>query len=387
MPFRSCRRRHWAGTLTILAFFILLYGSYYLLSVRPSLLYPETGSTKKWHFLMRTDFRISLRKPVLGEQRCNTTHAASLSELGFPDIVQEALSLRPTFRGFQNKTDILNPVNWRPEFKKLREDKAVDWAVSRIKHTREFCEIAQPPLQFPGCLVHINHAYRFIWIKGKKVGGTTIREPLGWICGDHWRTPEHINMEFCSERWHKNETTSMEEARQYWKDYFVFAFIRNPYSRYSSSYTYINGFMRKEKRIPFGQACRQPFLQALLPRSKALFAHNVHHIMEQSSCLFTQEGMPAVDFIGETERLSEDLQTVMDEINKRKNPDLPDLEMPEHLKSENANKHQDYALPLYAKHPACLRQVEKHFWIDFERLGYEHITWKVSNRSKSQPNS
>ena len=386
MQFCNYRKRHCVGALTVLVLFILLYGSFHFVSVVPSLLQPETENTKKWSLLRTTNVRISVRKPVLREVGCNSTHKVSLSDLGHIDVVEEALSMRPTLRGFQNKTGMLNPLNWRPEFKKLRENKTLNWAVSRIKHTGLFCEIAQPPMQLPGCLVHINHAYRFIWIKGKKVGGTTIREPLGWICGDHWLTPKNISMEFCSERWHKNKTTSLEEAKQYWDDYFVFGFIRNPYSRYGSSYTYIKKLSRQAGRIPFGQACRQPFLQAFRPRVKWSFIHNVHHIMEQSSCLFTREGVPAVDFIGETERLSEDLQTILDEINKRKNPEVPDLQMPEHLKSKNTNRRQDYAVPLYMQHPACLRQVEKHFWIDFERLGYEHVTWRVSDRSESLPN-
>ena len=355
--------RPWTTNLATLAIFLSLL--YILFQFLASTSLYRVLNTSSWTVWKDIDYNVLLPKPI------------SPGLESSDEIIEKALSTRPTFRGFQNKTGMLNPVNWRPEFKTLREDKALNWAVSPTEHTRNVSEIVQPPFQFPGCLVHINHAYRFIWIKGKKVGGTTIREPLGWICGDHWRTPKNANMEFCSERWYVNKTTSLDEARQYWDDYFVFGFIRNPYSRYGSSYTYVNGLTKKENRIPFGRACRQPFLQALKVLNKSStnwFGHHVHHIMEQSSCLFTQEGLPAVDFVGETEFLHEDLKTVLDEINKRKPSSLPDLKIPNHLSAKNANHRDHYAVSLYTEHPKCVQEVEEHFWMDFELLGYEFIT-------------
>ena len=184
-------------------------------------------------------------------------------------------------------------------------------------------------------------------------------------------------MEFCSERWYENKTTSLEEAKQYWDDYFVFGFIRNPYSRYGSSYTYIKGLTVNEERIPFEEACHEPFLQAFKVFNETRlnwFNHHVHHIMEQSSCFFTQEGLPAVDFVGETEFLHRDIKTVLDEINKRKPSSLPDLKIPDHLRTRNANHRDHYAVSLYTENPECVQEVEKHFRTDFELLGYNFIS-------------
>lgn len=291
--------------------------------------------------------------------------------------IQSALKFRAGIRGFHKKTGVLNFEQWYPEFKERRFSKAKKWFSLPHLQRRE-CSKTQPPYQYPGCLVHINHHYKFIWIKGKKVGGTSIREALGWICGDNWLVPAARNTSFCSIRWYESGELDVERVRQYWSEYFVFAFVRNPYSRFASSFTYIAPHVRRcRKRVEFGLACRYPFVQPYMCRrfsccTAGEVRHHIHHIMEQSSCLFTETGEMAVDFIGETESLSRDLQTVLDVINARRDPSLPELKISgEQLTRSNAHRSaKSYPEELYHRFPYCLKFVEHNFWQDFARLGY-----------------
>lgn len=288
-----------------------------------------------------------------------------------------ALKFRSKIRGFHKKAGVLDLEQWSPEFKEQRFSKAEKWFSLPHIQRRE-CSKVQPPYQYPGCLVHINHYYKFIWVKGKKVGGTTLREPLGWICGDNWLTPAVKNMSMCSIRWYEAKELDLERVREYWSKYFVFAFVRNPYSRFASSIKYVAKYVRRcRKRIEFGLACRYPFVQPYMCRrfsccNTAQIRHHIHHIMEQSSCLFTETGEVAVDFIGETESLNRDIQTILDVINARRDPSLPELKISgESLPRKNSHGSAGSdSEELYNKSPHCLKFVEHYFWQDFARLGY-----------------
>lgn len=296
-------------------------------------------------------------------------------EMNEKDTVSRALSMRSGLRGFHEKKGILDPVQWRPEFNEMRRKAALKW-ISNKSRSPDDDLARQPPYQFPGCLVHINRDYKFIWIKGKKVGGTTIREPLGWICGDSWQVPPNRNVDHCSERVHNNLTITLEEIEENWKDYFVFGFVRNPFARFASSYTYIKSYGGYGSGFQFWEVCRDPFKQArayLTPDKKWNFAleHHVHHMMEQSSCFFTENGEIAVDFVGETESLMDDLQTILDKINERKPAYLPLLENPpSSQKKKNANRNENYQIELFSQHFGCIDHVVENFWIDFQLLSY-----------------
>jgi len=291
------------------------------------------------------------------------------------DTVSKALNMRSGMRGFHEKKGILDPVQWRPEFKEMRKKAALKWISNKSRPSDD--DLAkQPPYQVPGCLVHINRDYKFIWIKGKKVGGTTIREPLGWICGDNWEAPPGRNIDHCSERLHVNLTITLEEIKENWKDYFVFGFARNPFARFASSYTYINSYGGKGSQFQFWEVCRDPFKQARAYLGSGRewnfdMDHHVHHMMEQSSCFFTENGEIAVDFVGETESLMDDLQTILDKINERKPDHLPLLEKPPSShKKENANQNENYEIELFSQHSGCIGHIVENFWIDFHLLFY-----------------
>ena len=296
------------------------------------------------------------------------------------NVIASAIESRTAIAGFHNKSDVLlSPIQWRPEYKRRRNEEMSVW-FSYPHKKRVGCLERQPPLHYPGCDVVINHHYRYIWIKGTRVGSTAIREPLGWICDDDWLVPESANRTLCAEELHADESISLELAQQYWNEYFVFSFVRNPYARFASSYAYVDSLMGDCPRlVNFGKLCDSPFLMAKTCSIlgccwSGAVTHHLRHVMEQNRCLFTDNGQLAVDFIGEMENLQQDLQIVLDELNRKKPSHLPKLVILEEV-LPRINAHEDhYITDLFLHNSTCLERIERNYWLDFQRLGYNRIT-------------
>jgi hypothetical protein len=96
----------------------------------------------------------------------------------------------------------------------------------------------------------------------------------------------------------------------------VFSFARNPWSRAISSYRYNNKrAIEPECHAPFTSfAAAPPLAGALCYRKygsccKERYGFVLEHIEAQTpSCLFTEDGQPAVDFLGRSERFDDDFQ-------------------------------------------------------------------------------
>jgi len=106
--------------------------------------------------------------------------------------------------------------------------------------------------------------------------------------------------------------------------------------------------------------------------------------MDQSSCLFTDSLLPAVDYIGETETLADDFEEIIQEINRRKDPQLPELvsdlvKKNVHHGSKGKRRRrlqeeQSYAFKLFQQHQICLLTIYKFYHKDFMLLEYEPLT-------------
>merc|ERR1712048_1242442 len=97
-----------------------------------------------------------------------------------------------------------------------------------------------------GCL-WISHKYKFIGIKFAKTGGSSIIKALkGSLCGVRFTGPFNIKKQ-CPDKdvldhgQHiPDDCTNVLPSREIWKEYLVFTFVRNPFSRRTSMVRYCN---------------------------------------------------------------------------------------------------------------------------------------------------
>ena len=203
----------------------------------------------------------------------------------------------------------------------------------------------------------INHDYKFIFVHIPKSAGNSIKETLGIpkFPGGHFRIRD----------------------RQYEKcqKYFKFAFVRNPWDRFVSAYSYL-----KHGGIGVNHLGYNPDLQYFNIVNK----HDSFTDFIKSKCWMedTQEtphknrsnrpwlhfdscheyviidGQIGVDFIGKTENLQEDFNTICDKIG------IPRQQLPH----KNKSKHKHYT-EYYNDETKEI--VAKYYAKDIESFGYE----------------
>lgn len=313
------------------------------------------------------------------------------THVALPDFTEDKVA--PIKLGFQNKAGIVPELYWREDTKDLRSVFFDKWLFQYIHHRL----IVQPSLPFPHCQVYINHDYKFIWIKGHKVGSTAWRGPLGWLCDDHWKIPENASFDHCSLPLGQQSVTS-EEVRKYWREYFVFGAVRNPYDRFASAYEYIKshaatkGCESELRKPPFKEVCEDPYLFAVICKLSFCWCteHHFRHFMPQAPCLLTESLLPAVDYLADVATLDSDLETIIGNINARRDKSMPPLELSKHgilnshEEATNQSRHlldiepltethpaPEYIQDLYDQNPTCLDSVSQYFHQDFLLFGYD----------------
>lgn len=126
-----------------------------------------------------------------------------------------------------------------------------------------------------------------------------------------------------------------QQIASIWKDYFFFGFIRNPWARAYSLYkdmTGTNHFLHKHGprcQLEWGKFCRDPFAEFDRLYGGGCSHKQPHyaywHMMDQYHCMITPTGEWAVDFLGRVERGNEDWKVVVQEMNKRRLPGVPEV--------------------------------------------------------------
>ena len=188
----------------------------------------------------------------------------------------------------------------------------------------------------------LSHKHKFIFLKTKKTAGTSIELGLTRLCGDSdvitpllppdeelrsgqrgaqnwrrhgwWQSPRP----FWERRMKKaapedygfyNHMTAaaakcLIDDDKVWRNYFKFAFDRNPWDRQVSYYHYC--FRNRTKRPPFDR-----FIESD-PRAR-LNNYDIYSI----------DGDVAVDFVGRYETLEEDLKRALAQVGIDKDVELP----------------------------------------------------------------
>lgn len=161
-------------------------------------------------------------------------------------------------------------------------------------------------------IVAINKKHRFLWFRVAKVGSSTIKVLLR----------EHqVDMPFMSDRFHFNKDK--------YKNYFKFAFVRNPWDRVVSCY-----FQKVANKNPkwafyYGSCFDKGFDYFVhFIESKDLHTAD-RHIRLQTSLIPIED----VDFIGRLEHFNEDLTYVLGIIGIEES-DIP---------KKNPSSHEHYS--------------------------------------------
>lgn len=203
----------------------------------------------------------------------------------------------------------------------------------------------------------ISHKHRYIFIAIPKTGTHAIRRALRKTMGDE--DEEQVGLFEKSQLGHPalaalghghitavQASTHLEEA--VWKNYFKFAFVRNPFDRLVS-YAYF--FYGKEPLMKSHPTLHMKRMLLFPEKERTLwFRPQVDFVLDSYGAL-------AIDFVGKTEKIQTDFDRVCDRIG------LPYQK----LERVNASAHDPY-LRYYDEQLELLAR--KYYAKDFEQFDY-----------------
>lgn len=143
----------------------------------------------------------------------------------------------------------------------------------------------------------ISHKHKFICIDPPKTG-TNYRQSLLWNYGEHISELQHANL---------IEVKNFFQGRNL-EDYFVFAFVRNPWRRYLS---WFNFFYRDSSEEKLSPEEFHKFMHLYLSQN---FQESKARISLPQSFWFKHNDQINVDFIGSLENITQDMESILDKI-------------------------------------------------------------------------
>ena len=213
--------------------------------------------------------------------------------------------------GFVNSTQL-------PDFLRPFPNAHYGYGFIKRKHPRGFrMQISGSAKSGSGCA--ISHKYKFIFVHVLKSGGTAVKGFLQTgLCGNNnipcQTDPNNLQIVDCA------------ASIVRYPHYFVFSFVRNPYSRMYSAYAMAHAYRDNPKNpkptfsfeaFALGRDPNATKVTPSLPKNKfrnQLSYLHPSHYSPQTKYLFTSKKCPAVDYIGHLETMNEDLATVLERI-------------------------------------------------------------------------
>lgn len=127
------------------------------------------------------------------------------------------------------------------------------------------------------------------------------------------------------------KTKEVAEGQEFWKNYYSFCFVRNPYDRAISSWKF--GSWKANWNCSFEDYLLK--LKENKEKLKAPFSEDglMHHSTMQYPYIYDQDLNLKVDFVGKTETFKQDLRKVLT------NNELAELDW---LPHRNKTKHRSY---------------------------------------------
>ena len=136
----------------------------------------------------------------------------------------------------------------------------------------------------------ISHKHKFISLDPPKTG-TNYRQNLLWKHGEHVASLQHGNLIEIKKHFINYD----------FSDYFVFTFVRNPWSRYLSLY--------QQEGRPLDPNSFQSWINSHVNHK------NQYKMYRDQSHWYMQNGVTVTDLIGSLESMSKDLKSVLNKIN------------------------------------------------------------------------
>ena len=172
-----------------------------------------------------------------------------------------------------------------------------------------------------GCAMSIK--YKFVYIHVLKSGGISLKGFLkNALCGTQ---DNATSVAFssrapfsCKAGTNVLQIVDCAAAIRQRPDFFVWSFVRNPYSRFYSEYAMAAGYERNpydEPKFSFEDFALHPHQRRVLSRVSS------SHYLPQTAFLFDRMECPVFDYLGRLEKLNEDLETVLEFIGS---PELID---------------------------------------------------------------
>ncbi|MEO1589702.1 MAG: sulfotransferase family 2 domain-containing protein [Cyanobacteria bacterium J06632_22] len=235
----------------------------------------------------------------------------------------------------------------------------------------------------------ISNSHKFVFIHIHKCAGTSITKALDpvlvWndvICGSTQYGARVNNAFYKRFKLHKHSLA--HEVRdtigpEKWASYFTFTFVRHPFSRAVSLYTYIDklvkqqGFNRQLRLLKRPQRRKEiwrwSLTQAYLESRN--FSDFIRHRGFQEDISARpqffwiadhEKKTPIVNFIGKVETLHQDFETITTQL------ELGDLALGQH----NLSTKTPQSWQSYYQSEQDYDVIRKLHAVDFEKLGYEH---------------
>ncbi len=161
----------------------------------------------------------------------------------------------------------------------------------------------------------ISDSKRFIFIHIPRTAGFSVHQALQpWV--------DHQNLDFSKARWEKDypHYTAREireiAGKETLQEYFKFAFVRNPWDRMLSRYSYLKKFNDRPHEPLNPRGYYPPGTLSFLQWLKGGEPHGVHplDLRPQKKWLVDDSGHIGVDFVGRFETLEADFETICQKI-------------------------------------------------------------------------
>ena len=209
----------------------------------------------------------------------------------------------------------------------------------------------------------LSEKHKFVFVKPNKIGGTTITATLEEL--GVWQWTDTTSDQMGNHETYREITKTVKNV----DDYFVFSFVRNPWARILSYYFYVTGNEIPRKQNNQESNATASWAQSLKPDAIQMYTNikkaknfkgalNFLKLKSFFNYFENTDGEINLDFIGKTENLQEDFNTVCDKIG------IPQKQLPH----KNKSKHKHYT-EYYDEETKQI--VAEKYAKDIETFGYE----------------